>query len=519
MIAHAKTYMKSLQSICNTVAKMPLGQKLFWTIILVFSAMYTLIAIGDHYYYKTFCWDYGLFNHTYWKYAHFQIDNNFFDPPLTNSLQDHFSFTMMLLVPFYWLFGSWLTKSYTLLVIQVIFVVLGAVGTYKWVKVKTRHEWLSLAAMLHFFTIQGIVIAFTNDYRDILVASCMIPFFFYFHETKRLWWMLACLLFIISSKENMPVIFAFISVVLLVSDWKDTEKRKQCIIAAATCIAYTVLMFGWLIPLVSDPSRKSWVFKYYSLGNSFGEAAISLLKHPMQAIELLYINQSTNQEISVLKPELYQAMFLFWGCAFLVFKPKYLLMLVPFVLQKVYSDYAVMWGVYAYYSVELCCLLAGAVYISVAALRNDRLLKFLAVAIVSVNIYFTCHFFTGGAKVGWMANINKIWFFDSSFYDDGGQRGRFAEFSTHIPEQASLCCTQSLMTRFAFRDKISEFPHVRDYEYLVMDTTDSWPHDVKWLNDEKRKLILSGEWDTIFSKGKILVFRRRPTPVSGGGVK
>jgi uncharacterized membrane protein len=394
------------------------------------------------------------------------------------------------------------------LLIQVVFVIIGAFGTYKWVKLKTKHEWLSIAALFQFLSIQGVFVTFTNDYHDIVLGSCIVPVFLYFLESRQLWKSIICLLFVITSKENMPIIMLVVLFVQLFSDWKVTIQRKNIIILAAICTVYSLLLFNWLMPLVADPDRKNWVFKYYHLGNSLKEVFLYLLTHPIEAIRQLFVNHSHNPTFDGIKMEFYWAFFIFWGGLFLFLKPKYFIILIPLIFQKVYSDIQVMWGVYAYYSIEICCFLVGAVFISISSIKNERILKILVMLILVLNLSYTIHFVTGGCEKPWMSNGAKMRFFSEKFYGNNNQEKYYNEFSKIIPDDASVCCTQNMTTHFSFREKISVFPNIRDYNYVLIDTLDNYPNDINTLNKKKRELLLSGKWDVLYSKDRFLLLKR-----------
>lgn len=489
-------------------SKTTLKQRVFFGALIIWSAIYFFIAIGNHFLFKTHGFDYGLFNNIIWKYAHFQVDCPYFNVPLINALQDHFSLTLFFLVPVYWITG-WLTGSYTLLIIQVIFVIIGALGTYKWVKLKTDNEWISQVALNHFFALFGVLSVVGNDYHDIVLGACLVPYFLYYLESTNLWKSLIILVFIITCKENMPIIMTLLLLVYLISDWKNLAKRKNILIFITISFTYTLILFLWLVPLVAVPGRDSWVFKYYHLGNSIKEVAIFLITHPKVAFIQLFVNHSSDVTYDWVKTEFYLAFFIFWGGIALLLKPKYFILFIPLIAQKVYSDLPLMWSIYAYYSIEICVLLAGAVFISLASLKQMRLIKILSVLVLVLNLGFTIHILTGGAQVKWMVDRSKIAFFDKSFYKNTGDLEYYEKLKKVIPEKQSLSCTQKLSTHFSGREKITVFPIIRDYNYIAIDTLDSYPLKVEEINSEKMRLINSGEWKTIFCEGRFIVLEKK----------
>lgn len=476
-------------------------------VLVFFSALYLIIAIGNHYYLRTAGWDYGLYNQMYWKYAHLKIDNTLFDPVLKIALQDHFSLTMIILVPLYWIIGLF-AKTYTLLIVQALFVTLGAVGCYKLVFYKTKSSFLSLLAMIHFFTIQGILGAFTHDYHDIVLASCVIPFFLYFNEKGSIIKSLLCLLFIITSKENMPIIMFTIILVQFVYNRKDAVKRKQNIILAAVSVTYAVLLFLVFMPLLADVNRPSWVFKYYQLGNSFSQVIVYLLTHPLEALRLLFVNASPDATFNGSKLEFMIAMFFCWGAIFLIKKPLYFLCLIPLVAQKMYSDLPVMWGIYYYYSVEIACFLPAIVYICIGSFNNVRIARIVAYVAITANIAFTIHWLSGGTRVHWLSDRQKVMCFTPQFYENNSKI-YFDKVCQLIPDTVSLCCTQRFTTYLSHRERISNFPNIRNYNYLVLDTMDVYPYTNETFSNVKTQILAQSNWQMIYHENSFYVYKRK----------
>src|ERR1700739_825088 len=124
----------------------------FRIIMLIFAAWYYTIAIANHYYFRTNAFDYGVYNFAFWDYSHFHVSpcpvyKVFFSYDVT-FLQDHFSLTLMFLVPFYWLL-NWLTGSYTLALIQVTSILIGGWITYRFIILRNKDVWPGVAALFY----------------------------------------------------------------------------------------------------------------------------------------------------------------------------------------------------------------------------------------------------------------------------------------------------------------------------------------------------------------------------------
>src|SRR5581483_4620763 len=117
----------------------------FWALVILFGIIYATTGIANHYYFRSYTLDYGIFNYTLWDYAHFHNTPAVMYTPIEKHpmalTETHFSDTLFCLVPFYWLL-NWLTGTYTLILIQVAFILFGAWGVYKLVEMKSGNSWL-----------------------------------------------------------------------------------------------------------------------------------------------------------------------------------------------------------------------------------------------------------------------------------------------------------------------------------------------------------------------------------------
>ena len=106
-----------------------------------FATIYVLISLVNHYNFRTYALDLGLYTNALWDYAHFQWnDSGVFKQVNENLLADHFDLYLIIFSPFSYIFGS-----YTLLILQISFVLLGGAGVYRYflLSEKTKHYALS----------------------------------------------------------------------------------------------------------------------------------------------------------------------------------------------------------------------------------------------------------------------------------------------------------------------------------------------------------------------------------------
>src|ERR1043166_5719110 len=133
-----------------------------YVIVAVFACIYGLISLVNHYEFRTGAYDLGIFNNAIFDYAHLRSNSTILFEPLfrpRNALADHFDLMLVLLSPLYWLFGSW-----TLLIMQIVFILFGGFGMYKLIEHISGSSKLAVFALFHFYSIWGIYSALSLDY-------------------------------------------------------------------------------------------------------------------------------------------------------------------------------------------------------------------------------------------------------------------------------------------------------------------------------------------------------------------
>ncbi len=165
-------------------------KKLMYMTILLFGIIYLTIDFCNHYFFRTFAWDYGTYNFAFYDFAHLRISECPVYLWKASFMQDHLSFTMFLFIPLYWVFG-WLTGTYTLLIIQTLIILYGGWGVFKLIELKTSDKYLPILAMLQYFILFGRWSSFVMDCNLAIIASSIVPVLLYYFEKKKFiyaWW-------------------------------------------------------------------------------------------------------------------------------------------------------------------------------------------------------------------------------------------------------------------------------------------------------------------------------------------
>lgn len=469
---------------------------LAWLLILVFTLVYVDISFVNHYLFRTYGLDLGLYTSALWDYAHFNFnDSLLFRYHEVNLLSSHFDLYLMLFSPFVYLFGS-----YTLLIIQIASVILGGIGIYKLIELYTTNKTLPLLSLLFFFSFFGVIHAISYDYHSNVVASMIIPWFFYYFKKEKYVVSSLLIFMILIGKENMALFLFFICIGLM-WDYRKSKKSLYLLTAYAIfSVIYFIVVVGFIMPSFSTGNNYEGIKRYEELGSNFHEIFIYLLTHPLEAIKLLFVNHLSNPDYNFIKTELHLSV-LFSGLLFLIFKPNYIFMLIPIYSQKMFSNDPVFWGISLQYNVEFVPIITSGIFIwfsSIHKLKKQNIIAVSAVALcIGVTLYTISHPIVN-------LPINKVNIFRKSHYVETNFSVKDAyKLIKLIPKDAAVCACTLFVPHLATRDKIYKYPLIYDSDYLLLNRK-SWTYsedDYNLLdiiiNKETDKWSIVKEYDNL----------------------
>lgn len=476
-------------------------------ILVFFGILISYIGIYNHYLYKTFTYDYANYNFAFWDYSHFRIS------PLPtfrgNFLQDHFSFTLMYFVPIYWLL-NWITGSYTLILIQNALIILAAWFSYRLVRLKTDNNWISNGVLIYFFLLFGRYSAFGTDVNLAIMSACFVPIFLYYFEVKKYILSFVILILSLLSRENMPLWFISIFMVLIVSNWKN----KTIIILSVTGIflsaLYFLMLFKVIIPKIETPGVKYALFNYAALGEGPGEALVFIFNHPFDFIKLFFVNHLDNPEFDKIKMEFY-LLYLISGGFILFLRPKYLIWFVPIVAQKVLNDDPFRWGNATYYAIEIVTILPLSVYLIISSIHSLRLQKILVVLSCLGALGMTIHKMdSSNHLIPWTFYKSKINFYSKSFYEAPFDVKKTNQLLRKIPKDARVSSSNVITPHLAQRQFIYFFPTVKDAEYIVFSMFDNnYLMSVEENEKHRNNYLTSPEWEIIGKEYPVFLLKKK----------
>jgi uncharacterized membrane protein len=477
-------------------------------LLLVFGIIYNLQFCLNHYLLRSAALDYGFYNQIFWKIAHLKTPGStVFEPNLKNFLQVHPTFTLYILSPLYWLLSP-LFGTYTLGLVQNLFILAGGLGTFLFLNEKTKNYLFSILGMVHYNLIWGHFSAISFEYIDATVASAVVPLFFYFFEKKQFLKASILFLFTIISRENLPLWFMFISLFLLIVNYRDKQKVLYSFSLLGFSLLYLIVVFKFFIPYFENPEFPYWGFAYSSLGNSFNEAIITTFTKPFYVIKLLFVNQTGDILYNGIKLEFYYV-FALSGGLLLLFRPLFLIPFIPLIAQKMLNDSYARWGINVFYSIEIVTILSVFSFWALHKQINKPKIKII-IAILSCVVTLSVTVVKMNSRVSKWYFEEKENIYQSSFYKSPYNVKEIKKGLKFLPENATICASERLVSHLSFRDSIFNFPFMDNAEYLaILLNSTPYPLDQGTFDAKLSSVLNSNKWMVMHRKDSLLILKRK----------
>ena len=348
--------------------------------LVLFGVLYGLLSFGNHIMFRTYGLDLGLYTHALNDYAHLRgSDCSFFLWEPSHLLADHFDLYLVLLSPLVYLFGG-----YTLLIVQLAAVLAGLLGMYRLARLYTESPVLPVVAMLLLGCCFGMWHALSFDYHSNVVSASLLPWLLYCVKRRQTWGVVLLSAAMSIAKETSALWVVFVLLALLWDERRDRHMRRLLALTAAGCMVYFLTIGLWVMPsLDSGGSRGFW--RYSWMGSGVGDMVRWLLTHPLEAVRDLFVDFTPAGDKGNLKAEFFICALLSGGLLIL-FKPNYLLMLVPPLAMKMLSCDTGFWGVTFHYNIEICAVIAVASVVVLSRLEHRKTMKWVAAGAVLLTL-------------------------------------------------------------------------------------------------------------------------------------
>lgn len=469
-------------------------------VIIFFAVLYSLISLVNHYCFRTYALDLGAYTNALWDYTHFQWnDSRVFKQLGENLLADHFDLYLIVFSPFSLIFGT-----YTLLILQICFVLLGGIGVYSYFQLSDKNRKYALYASIYFYLFFGVISALSFDYHSNTVAASLLPWFFYFVKREKLIASSLMLIALLVAKENISLWVSFICLGMMIEVWRKPFWRYYMLSAFIFSISYFMLITAWVMPSLANQQAYPH-FHYSVLGNNPAEALIYLIEHPIGSIQALFINHTGHPDGDYVKLEFLVLLFVS-GAYILIRKPAYIIMLIPLFFQKFFHDRIAMWGISAHYSVEFAPVLAIGIFTSIACIKRKGLQKALLILSLAGCLLATHRIM----DMTYMhTDKSRVRIYQAKHYTRDYDVREVHRAMKLIPHDAIVCAQSPFLPHLALRDHIYQFPAINDAEYLIFSTKENpYPLSKEALDIEIGKLLNSGNWEETYSDGGFYILKR-----------
>ncbi|RTQ47598.1 DUF2079 domain-containing protein [Hymenobacter gummosus] len=473
-----------------------------------FGLCFVLLSLVNHYQFRTYAYDLGIYNQALWDYAHLRWNVNSI-MRYNNLLGDHFTPLQLLWAPLYWPL-----RSYALLVVQVVAALAGGYGVYRLHGLRSggRQPGAAVALAAHFLSIWGVYSALAFDYHDNVVAALLLPWLFYLFERDRRGATVLLFGLLLLSKENVALWLVFVALGLAALHWRRRDRLVLALGLVVMAAGYFVLVTQLIIPALSEGRDYLYGSRYAAVGEGFGGILRTAVSRPLYLLGLLFRNHLPHTpDGDYIKLELHLMVLVSGGYA-LLRRPAYLLMLVPIYAQKLFSAEIMHWGLNYQYSIEFVPVLSAAVghWLLAAAPRQATRLAAAAALLALV------------ATITSMEIRVSKWHDKSAsqFYLPRHYRRGFDVAAVHrglalIPAGAAVSSLSPLTPHLAFRPYTYMFPYVGDAEYIAVLRGDN-PYPLTEVQLERRLTAYrrSPAWRVLHDEAPLLILQHvSPQPL------
>ena len=293
---------------------------------------------------------------------------------------------------------------------------------------------------------------------------------------------------------------------LILHYYKEKAKIKALVIFCLVSFSYFVIVAKLVIPMIGGDGHGFLHFDFSALGENMGEGIKTIIKHPQYVFSLLFENHLNNPIANGIKSELHFVVLLSGGLI-LLYRPQFLIMLLPIFAQKLFNDQFTKWGLNYQYSIEFAPIITIALFDFIHAVTNKK--KQLILIIIFI-------LSTGTITLIKLENRVSKWYvpYNFQFYKYEHYKRTFNIKEIYdalklIPPGAPVSAQNTLVPHLAFRDEIYLFPDVGDAEYIVLIPVDIYYR----LSKEEYKLKIaeyktSIQWEVFYETDNIIIFKK-----------
>jgi len=472
------------------------GNKYFVGVNIIFLAIYSLICFVNHYNFRTYALDLGVYTRALYDYAHFKFNYcEVFESARESMLCAHFDLLLMLFSPLYWVFGN-----ITLLVVQLAAIHFSAYGVYKLAQSSSLNKNISTLVSVVFLSSFGIFAAVAYDYHSNVVGACLVPWFILLFKQEKYLKSFLFFILILIAKENMALWMFFICTGLLFI-YKSKSQKEVALIFSVLSLCFFICIVFIVMPLLSSNNTYNH-FEFHVLGNSFKEGLIYILSHPIKAFTLLFQNHLPDAVLNNIKAETW----CFWvisGGFLFFYRPVFLWTLIPIMLQKMYHDDPTKWSVAQQYNIEFAPL-AVFCLIEIIKTKSQKVQIWLIVITLILTIAVTIRLCDNTVS---FVDKTRIRFYQADHYESDFTKKDVYTLFEKIPKDAVVSAESMFVPHLIDRKTIYQYPIVKAAQYiLLLKDIHSYPLSKKEMLKAIDSLSSSTNWHCTSLNNSVYLF-------------
>ncbi|MFM6983659.1 MAG: DUF2079 domain-containing protein [Chitinophagaceae bacterium] len=473
--------------------------RLAFLFALLFFVVYSLLAFVNHYLFKTFALDLGVYTNALYDYGHLQFnDKGVFKPVAENLLSDHFDLYLPLLSPLAYIFGQ-----YTLQLFQILSILAGGLGVYATLIKRFNNQKMALIAQLCLYMSFPVFAALSFDYHSNVPAAMLVPFLFYFAETKRLKAIVIIMVSIWLGKETASLWMVFLSLGMAITYRHESVLKKLFLVLSVCSLVYFIIILKLVMPALANSGTYDH-YKFTALGKNYSDAFVFVVTHPLSFLEILFTNHLGKPEWDGVKME-FLLFFALSGGMFLGLRPAFLLMIIPMLVMKLCYDDPAAWSIDTHYSIELAPVLIIGLFFIAGDLNKYR---YQLIWSSMLGIVF-CTFKYMDNTIYWH-DYSRVRLYQKSHYVKNYDVKVVHQQLKLIPEDAIVAAQTPFVPHLAYRDKCYTLPIVKDASYIIASPSEEAMYPI--IREELNKLlndsIESGRWKVQYKDTNVLVLKK-----------
>ncbi len=405
--------------------------------IALFTLGAILVSVNRFWQFEVFYYDFGIFDQAIWNVANFRapiIDH--FVIPGKIIFADHFSPSLFLLAPIYWL----TQRPEALLIAQALAVGLSALVLFALAKHILKHSYVSAAVTISYLLFVGTQNALIADIHE--VTFMMLPLMGAFYAIvlgkKKIFWI--SFLITLGCKESSALLGIALSIYIY---FFNRSWKKITIFVGIISIAWGFLATQVIIP--------------YFYGQKYFYTP-SLNLNPFILL-WSFIDEP-------IKRQTLFTSFLSFGFLPVLYPPAWILVIQDIAARFLQKDFALRWGLGLHYSAQLAVIMAFSSIMAINRLQKRFPIRILpigiAVGLVGISLYL--HQFKLHGPLGLSYN--------PAFYHNSKNFSFLEDLISRVPKGATVMTSNNIAPHmihthrvYLLRDVYTDFMP----EYFVLD--------------------------------------------------